>query len=75
MNNAMWPGVVFEILSKVFWHLEHPFMGARMLRDQLNRVGLDVGRKACWHLMKRMSKVTTQFSTVFASKAKQSPGK
>jgi putative transposase len=26
-------------------HLEHPFMGARMLRDQLNRAGLDVGRK------------------------------
>ena len=24
-------------------HLEHPFMGARMLRDQLNRQGLAVG--------------------------------
>ena len=24
-------------------HLEHPFMGARMLRDQLNREGYDVG--------------------------------
>jgi len=23
-------------------HLEHPFMGARMLQDQLNRAGLDV---------------------------------
>ena len=26
-------------------HLEHPFMGARMLRDQLNREGYTVGRK------------------------------
>jgi len=26
-------------------HLEHPFMGARMLQDQLNRAGLAVGRK------------------------------
>ncbi len=35
-------------------HLEHPFMGARMLRDQLNREGLDVGRKHVGTLMKRM---------------------
>jgi putative transposase len=35
-------------------HLEHPFMGARMLRDQLNRVGLDIGRKRVGTLMKRM---------------------
>jgi putative transposase len=35
-------------------HLEHPFMGARMLRDQLNREGLDVGRKHIGTLMKRM---------------------
>ena len=35
-------------------HLEHPFMGARMLRDQLNREGLDVGRKHVSTLMKRM---------------------
>ena len=35
-------------------HLEHPFMGARMLRDQLNRAGLDVGRKHVGTLMKRM---------------------
>jgi putative transposase len=26
-------------------HLEHPFMGARLLRDQLNREGFKVGRK------------------------------
>jgi hypothetical protein len=26
-------------------HLEHPFMGARMLQDQLNRSGVAVGRK------------------------------
>jgi hypothetical protein len=25
-------------------HLEHPFAGARMLRDMLRREGLDVGR-------------------------------
>ena len=26
-------------------HLEHPFMGARMLRDQLYREGIEVGRR------------------------------
>jgi putative transposase len=35
-------------------HLEHPFMGARMLRDQLNRAGCDIGRKHVGTLMKRM---------------------
>jgi putative transposase len=35
-------------------HLEHPFMGARMLRDQLNRKGFKVGRKHVGTLMKRM---------------------
>lgn len=35
-------------------HLEHPFMGARVLRDQLNREGVDVGRKHVGTLMKRM---------------------
>ena len=35
-------------------HLEHPFMGARMLRDQLNRKGFIVGRKHVSTLMKRM---------------------
>ncbi|MDL2322006.1 IS3 family transposase, partial [Desulfosarcina sp. OttesenSCG-928-B08] len=35
-------------------HLEHPFMGARMLRDQLNRAGFTVGRKHVGALMKRM---------------------
>ncbi len=35
-------------------HLEHPFMGARMLRDQLNREGYDVGRRHAGTLMKRM---------------------
>src|SRR4029078_4264789 len=35
-------------------HLEHPFMGARMLRDQLNREGDVVGRKHVGTLMKRM---------------------
>jgi putative transposase len=36
------------------WHLEHPFMGARMRRDQLNREGFDVGRTHVGTLMKRM---------------------
>jgi putative transposase len=35
-------------------HLEHPFMGARMLRDQLNRAGIKVGRRRVGTLMKRM---------------------
>lgn len=35
-------------------HLEPSFMGARMLRDQLNREGFDVGRKHVGTLMKRM---------------------
>ena len=35
-------------------HLEHPFMGARMLRDQLNREGFTVGRKHVRSLMARM---------------------
>ena len=35
-------------------HLEHPFMGARMLRDQLNREGFKVGRKHVGTLMGRM---------------------
>ena len=35
-------------------HLEHPFMGARMLRDQLRRQGLSVGRRHLGTLMRRM---------------------
>lgn len=35
-------------------HLERPFMGARMLRDQLNRAGIKVGRRHVGTLMKRM---------------------
>ena len=35
-------------------HLQHPFMGARMLRDQLNRAGHGVGRRHVGTLMKRM---------------------
>jgi putative transposase len=36
-------------------HLEHPYMGSRMLRDMLNREGFNVGRKHVVTLMKRMS--------------------
>jgi putative transposase len=35
-------------------HLEHPFMGARMLRDQLTRQGLRAGRRHIRTLMLRM---------------------
>ena len=35
-------------------HLEHPSMGARMLRDQLGRDGLHVGRRHIRMLMLRM---------------------
>lgn len=35
-------------------HLEHPFMGARMLRDQLRRQGIQVGRRHISTLMQRM---------------------
>ena len=35
-------------------HLEHPFMGARMLRDQLDREGRHVGRRHVRTLMLRM---------------------
>jgi putative transposase len=35
-------------------HLHHPFMGARMLRDMLNREGAAVGRKHVASLMRRM---------------------
>ena len=35
-------------------HLEHPFAGARMLRDLLNREGFKVGRKHVATLMARM---------------------
>lgn len=35
-------------------HMEHPFMGARMIRDQLNRQGFKVGRTHVTTLMRRM---------------------
>lgn len=35
-------------------HLEYPFMGSRMLRDQLNRLGFKVGRRHITTLMKKM---------------------
>jgi putative transposase len=35
-------------------HLDHPFMGARMLRDQLHREGVHVGRRHITTLMQRM---------------------
>jgi putative transposase len=35
-------------------HLEYPFAGSRMLRDLLNREGVEVGRRHVGTLMKRM---------------------
>lgn len=35
-------------------HLEHPFAGARMLRDVLRREGIEVGRRHVGTLMRRM---------------------
>src|ERR1019366_3923041 len=35
-------------------HPEHPFMGARMLRDLMDREGVFVGRRHVATLMKRM---------------------
>ena len=35
-------------------HLERPFMGARMLRYQLDRAGIKVGRRRIGTLMRRM---------------------
>ena len=35
-------------------HLEHPFMGARMLRDQLARQGIHAGRRHIRTLMLKM---------------------
>lgn len=35
-------------------HLEHPFMGARMLRNQLHREGIQAGRRHIGTLMQRM---------------------
>lgn len=35
-------------------HMDYPFMGARMLRDQLNRQGFKVGRQHVTTLMRRM---------------------
>ena len=36
-------------------HLRYPFMGARMLRDPLNRQGIDIGRKHVSTLMKKIN--------------------
>ena len=35
-------------------HLEFPFAGSRMLRDLLNREGIEIGRRHVVTLMKRM---------------------
>ena len=50
--NAVGLSLMRRIIDEL--HLEHPFMGARMLQDQLNRAGLAVGRKHVGTLMKGM---------------------
>lgn len=55
-------------------HLEHPFMIARMLRDQLHREGIKVGRKFIGTLMQRMgiSALAPQPGTTSAHRATRS---
>ena len=36
-------------------HLKHPFMGARMLRRELSKEGIEVGRRQIGTLMRRMN--------------------
>ena len=53
------PRPVCEADQRLMWridelHLEHPFAGARMLRDLLGRGGYEVGRKHVATLMARM---------------------
>jgi putative transposase len=52
-------------------HLEHPFMGARMLRDQLWREGTQVGRRHVTTLMVRMG---IQALAPQPGTSKQAPG-
>ena len=52
-------------------HLEHPFMGARMLRDQLHRQGVQVGRRHISTLMQRMG---TQALAPQPGTSKRAPG-
>ena len=40
-------------------HLEHPFMGARMMRRQLQRQSIHVGRRHLSTLMERMALTLT----------------
>ena len=44
-----------ELMRKIDrLHLEHPFMGTRMLRDQLVHAGIQVGRRHIGTLMRHM---------------------
>lgn len=52
-----WPASVadLELMRRIDeLHLEYPFMGARMLRRQLHRQGVNVGRRHIATLMQRM---------------------
>lgn len=52
-------------------HLEHPFMGARMLRDQLARQGIHAGRR---HLRTLMLRMGIQALTPQPGTSKAAPG-
>ncbi len=52
-------------------HLEHPFAGARMLRDLLRQDGFSVGRKHVATLMRTMS-VEALYRKVNASQGRRS---
>lgn len=52
-------------------HLKHPFMGARQLRDQLNRQGIPVGRK---HVKTLMTKMGIEAVYCKPNTSKKTPG-
>jgi putative transposase len=52
-------------------HLEHPFMGARMLRDQLHREGIKAGRR---HIDTRMQRMGIATLAPQPGTSKRAPG-
>ena len=56
-------------------HLEHPFAGARMLRDMLRLDGIDVGRKRVGTLMRTLSIEAHQPAQSGASDLSLSPAR
>ena len=52
-------------------HLQHPFMGARMLRHQLNRQGIEVGRR---HVRTQMLRTGMEALAPQPGTSKRAPG-